>query len=56
MAADISADEFPISVIIGVTIDIDVDVLADVNTNALAGGVMTALEFAISEPLKEFNC
>ena len=44
-----------ISVIIGVAIDIGVGVLVNVNTNFLAG-VMTALEFATSEPLKEFSC
>ena len=30
-------------------------VLVDVNTNVLAG-VLTVLEFAISESLKEFSC
>ena len=41
--------------ILGVRTNIDIDVLVNVNTNVLAG-VMTALEFAISEPFKEFSC
>ena len=56
MAVDMSADALPIIVIIGVAIGIGVDALVDVNTNVLAGGVMTALEFAISEALKEYSC
>ena len=43
------------SLISGVVADIGVGVLADVNANVLTG-VMTALEFAISEALKEFSC
>ena len=35
--------------------DISVGALVDVNANVSAG-VATALEFATSEPLKEFSC
>ena len=55
MAVDISADDLPISVIIGVVTDISVDVLVGVNTNVVLAGVMTDLEFAISKPLKKFS-
>ena len=41
--------------ILGVRTNIDIDVLVNVNTNVLAG-VMADLEFAISEPFREFSC
>ena len=41
--------------ILGVRTKIDIDGLVNANTNVLAG-VMTALEFAISESFKEFSC
>ena len=44
-----------IRVIFEVVTGVGADMLAEVNTNVLAG-VMTALEFAISEPFKEFGC
>ena len=43
------------SLISGIVTDIGVGVLVDVNTNVLAG-VMTALEFATSEPFEGFSC
>ena len=56
VAADTSVDALPISVIIGVVTVIGVDVLVEVNTNVVLAGVMTDLEFAISEPLNKFSC
>ena len=48
-----SVDTLLISVISGVVTG--VGVLADVNTNVLAG-VIAAVNFVISERLKEFSC
>ena len=44
-----------ISAMIGVVTGVGVDVLAEFNTNVLTG-VVTTLEFVISEPFKEFSC
>ena len=43
------------SLISGVVTDIGVGVLENVDTDVLAG-VMTALEFANSEPFEGFSC
>ena len=55
VAVNIFVDASLISAITGVMTDIGVRVLVDVNTNVLAG-VITALEFAISELFNEFSC
>ena len=56
MAVNMFVNALPISVIIGVVNGIGIDVLAEVNTNVVLAGVMTDLEFAISEPLNKFSC
>ena len=43
------------SVIIGFVPDIGVEVLADANGNVFAS-LMTALEFAVPESIREFSC
>ena len=43
-------------IIVGVLSGIGVDVLVEVTTNVVLAGVMTDLEFAISEPLNKFSC
>ena len=55
VAVGMCVDVLLISGIIGVLTGVGVDVLAEVNTNVLAG-VVTTLEFVISEPFKEFSC
>ncbi len=55
VAVDIFVNASLISVVTVVMTDIGVGVLVDVNTNVFAG-MMTALEFIISETFKEFSC
>ena len=54
-AVDMSVDVLLIRFIIDILTGVGADMLTEVNTKVLAG-VMTALEFAISQPCKEFGC
>ena len=54
-AVDMSVDVLLIRLIIGIGTGVGADMLAEVNIKVLAG-VITALEFVISEPFKDFGC
>ena len=54
-AVDMSVDVLLIRFIIDILTGVGADMSTEVNTKVLAG-VMTALEFVISETFKEFSC